>query len=102
MRLLLLIDIGLAVLFVISFIAFVYRESHYKEPILDLSIFKVKKFSLPVLSMMLSFIATFMISIVGPFYFQGVQHYSPSQVGILYLITPAVMIVAAPADRLAL
>lgn len=79
-----------------SLIAFVYWEAHYGKPLLDLSIFKIKKFMMPLLSMMLSFIPVFMLSIVGPFYFQGVLHYSPSQVGFLYLVTPAVMIVAAP------
>lgn len=80
----------------ISLVAFVYRESHCEKPLLDLSIFKVKKFSLPVISMMLSFIATFMLSIAGPFFFQGALQYTPSQIGMLYLVTPAVMVVAAP------
>ncbi|HTX44025.1 MAG TPA: MFS transporter [Methanocella sp.] len=80
----------------VALIAFVYRESSCKKPLLDLSIFKVKKFTLPVLGMMLSFIATFMLSVAGPFYFQGALHYTPSQVGILYLVTPLVMVVASP------
>lgn len=89
-------SLGFAAISALSLIAFLYRESHYEKPLLDLSIFREKKFSLPILSMMLSFIATFMFSIVGPFYFQGVLHYSPSQVGILYLITPLVMVIASP------
>jgi predicted MFS family arabinose efflux permease len=80
----------------ISLVVFVYRESHCEKPLLDLSIFQVKKFSLPVISMMLSFIATFMLSIAGPFFFQGALQYTPSQIGMLYLVTPAVMVVAAP------
>ncbi len=83
-----------------SLVAFVWRESACKEPLLDLSVFKVKKFALPVLCMMLSFIATFMLSVAGPFYFQGVLHYTPSQVGILYLVTPMVMIVASRAPTI--
>ncbi|BAI61551.1 MFS transporter [Methanocella paludicola SANAE] len=87
---------ALAVLAIVSFVAFIYRESHCAGPLLDLSIFRIKKFTLPVLAMILTFIANFMLSIVGPFYFQGVLHYSASQVGILYLVTPMVMVIAAP------
>jgi EmrB/QacA subfamily drug resistance transporter len=88
--------IAFAAIAIVSFAAFIYRESHSSAPLLDLSIFGIKKFSLPVLAMMLSFIANFLLSIVGPFYFQGVLHYSASQVGILYLVTPMVMVIAAP------
>jgi EmrB/QacA subfamily drug resistance transporter len=87
---------AMAVIAAGSMITFIYRESHCEKPLLDLSIFRIKRFALPVISMMLSFIATFMLSITGPFFLQGVLHYSPSQVGILYLITPVVMVVMAP------
>lgn len=90
------LTIGLAAITVVSLLGFVYQETNYKKPLLELSIFREKKFTLPVISMMLSFIASFMLSIVGPFYFQGFLHYSPAQVGMLYLITPAVMVIASP------
>jgi len=58
-----------------------------RAPILDLSIFRVKKFVLPIISMLLLFIiSSFTIFILGPFYFQGVMGYTPAQVGTVFLI----------------
>jgi len=53
-------------------------------------------FVLPCISMMLFFVSNLMISILGPFYFEGVMGYSASQVGLIYLIVPAIMAIGAP------
>jgi EmrB/QacA subfamily drug resistance transporter len=88
--------VALAVIFVISAAAFILREKRFKHPLLDLSIFKEKKFTLPALSMLLFFIGNFMLVIVGPFYFQGVMGYSAEQVGIIFLISPIIMVFGSP------
>jgi predicted MFS family arabinose efflux permease len=46
--------------------------------------------------MMLAFVATFMMNISGPFYFQGVMRYTPSQVGLVFLVVPVVTVIASP------
>ena len=46
--------------------------------------------------MMLAFVSSFMVNISGPFYFQGVMRYTPSQVGLVFLIVPVVTVVASP------
>jgi MFS family permease len=46
--------------------------------------------------MILFFIGNFMLVIVGPFYFQGVMGYSASQVGIIFLIIPIIMVFGSP------
>ncbi|MBP7071630.1 MAG: MFS transporter [Methanothrix sp.] len=53
-------------------------------------------FVLPCISMILFFVANMMISVLGPFYFEGVMDYTPSQVGLIYLIIPAIMVIGAP------
>lgn len=88
--------IALAIIFIISVVAFILREKYFEHPLLDLSIFKEKKFTLPAISMILFFIGNFMLSIVGPFYFQGVMGYSASQVGIIFLIVPIIMVFGSP------
>jgi len=35
---------------------------------------------------------------VGPFYFEGVMGFRPTQVGLVFLIVPVVMVVASPAS----
>jgi MFS family permease len=46
--------------------------------------------------MLLAFVSTFMMNISGPFYFQGVMGYTPSQVGLVFLVVPAVTVIASP------
>ena len=87
---------ALAVVFLFASVAFVYREMHFEHPILDISIFYDKKFTLPSLSMILFFIASFMLGIVGPFYFEGVMGYSPAQVGLIFLVVPIIMVFGSP------
>ena len=82
--------------FLLSTIIFILQESKCENPMLDLSIFKNKKFSLPVLSMLIFSIAYHMAIILGPFYFQGVMDYSPSQVGLVFMTVSLSMAVAAP------
>lgn len=86
----------LALIFLGSLVSFVVNESRQKTPLLDLSIFRYKMFVLASLSMILFFVANLMISVLGPFYFEGVMGYTASQVGMIYLIVPAIMVVGAP------
>ncbi len=51
---------------------------------------------LPVVAMLLYFVAAFMLNLVGPFYFEGVMGFSPATVGLVFLLLPAVMAVTAP------
>jgi EmrB/QacA subfamily drug resistance transporter len=89
--------LALALIFIGSLAAFVINESREMAPILDLSILRCRMFVLPCISMILFFVANMMISVLGPFYFQGVMGYTPSQVGLIYLIVPAIMVIGAPA-----
>lgn len=86
----------LALIFVISLVGFVVNESKQKAPLLDLSIFRYRMFVLPSISLILFFVANLMVSILGPFYFEGARGYTPSQVGLIYLILPAIMVIGAP------
>jgi len=89
-------NIALAMIFILSLAAFVINESRQKAPLLDLSIFRYRMFVLPCVSMIIFFVSNLMISILGPFYFEGVRGYTPSQVGLIYLIVPAIMVIGAP------
>lgn len=82
--------------FIFSSVIFIFQESKCKNPMLDLSIFKNREFSLPVLSLLIFSIALNMAIILGPFYFQGVMDYNPSQVGVLFMVISLAMALAAP------
>jgi EmrB/QacA subfamily drug resistance transporter len=76
--------------------AFVMWEVRASEPLLDLGFFRNRAFTRPLLGMMLAFVSSFMMNISGPFYFQGVMGYTPSQVGLVFLVVPVVTVVASP------
>jgi EmrB/QacA subfamily drug resistance transporter len=91
-----LVAVLCGVFFVAASSAFIAWESRCERPLLDLRVFRTRGFLLPVLAMMLFFVSSFMINVVGPFYFQGVMGFRPTQVGLLFLVVPLVMVVASP------
>jgi len=90
------VTVGYLLLFIASFGVFLVNESRHRDPLLDLSIFRNRKFTLPSIAMILLFISFFMVNLVGPFYFEGVMGLQPSQVGLVFLIAPIIMIIASP------
>jgi EmrB/QacA subfamily drug resistance transporter len=84
-------------IFVLSLIGFLYRESKCASPLLDISLFNNKKFTLPVLSMGLSYMAIIILGVLGPFYLEGALGYNAAQVGLLFMLSPLAMMFAAPA-----
>jgi EmrB/QacA subfamily drug resistance transporter len=87
----------LAAVFVGSTAGFILRERSAPQPLLELSLFANRAFLFPVIAMMLFFVSNFMINIVGPFYFEVVMGFRPTQVGLVFLIVPVVLVVASPA-----
>lgn len=76
--------------------AFVLIERRAKAPLVDLGLFAEPLYVLPVISMLLYFVAAFMLNLVGPFYFEAVMGFSPATVGLVFLLLPGVMVVMAP------
>jgi MFS family permease len=76
-------------LFVVGFFsvfgAFLYREITCASPILDLSLFRIRMFSLSSLSLLLVGVAQVMIGFMLPFYLQDVLHLAPSFIGLLFI-----------------
>jgi predicted MFS family arabinose efflux permease len=85
-----------ALLAVGSLLAFIWIELHQEAPLLDLGIFRIKKFVFPVISIILFIISSFAVFILGPFYFQGVMGFPPAKVGTVFLIVPAIMAIGSP------
>jgi predicted MFS family arabinose efflux permease len=89
-------SIGAGVVFLAALIVFIRHEKHCPAPLVDLSIFSHPAFLFPIIGLVLVFVANFMMAVVGPFYLEGVMGYRPSQVGMIFLINPAAMVVMAP------
>ncbi len=85
-----------AVVFAVSFAMFIWRERRAKDPLLDVSVFRVSRFTLIAASMAMFFVSVSMVVILGPFYYEGVMDYDPATVGIFFLILPSVTMFGSP------
>ena len=85
-----------ALVFVIMLVGFILWEKRAALPMLDISVFRVGRFTLAGISMMLFFASSIMVTALGPFYFEGVLGYSPEQVGLIFMVLPAVLVFGAP------
>ncbi|MGB7947125.1 MAG: MFS transporter [Candidatus Binatia bacterium] len=90
------LQVGLVAGLAIFFIAFLYRESSTASPILDLSLFRIRMFSLSSLSLLLVGVAQVMIGFVLPFYLQDILLLSPSFIGFLFVTAPVFTVTLSP------
>jgi len=85
--------IGIGVLILAGFVFFERRTDH---PSLDLSLFKIRSFSVPLISVSLSFAALQGTLLFLAFYMQLVRGYSPLQAGLLTVPFAIGQLLAAP------
>jgi EmrB/QacA subfamily drug resistance transporter len=82
-----------SILILAGFIAY---ERRVENPMLDLSLFRNKLFSISVISAVLNYICLFSILFLMPFYLIQGRGFSPSQAGLLLSVQPVVMAIVAP------
>ncbi|AOR23383.1 MFS transporter [Clostridium taeniosporum] len=80
----------------ISFAIFIILELKIENPLVDLSIFKNRVFSINVFCAFLSFVGISCINIIQPFYLQDVLELSPGTTGFIMMGYPIVLTVVAP------
>lgn len=80
----------------ISFILFLTVEKRREAPLLQLSIFQNKLFSLSIFCGFLSFLAMFCSNIMLPFYLQDAMGFSPAKAGLILMTYPLILSVVAP------
>lgn len=77
-------------------VAFVRRQNRLASPLLDLSLFRAKRFTAATLSVLLSFFGFFGLVFFLTQYFQVVQGLTPLQTGLWMLPLALASVVAAP------
>jgi predicted MFS family arabinose efflux permease len=96
---------ALSALFLLCLGALLIHESKTKAPFINLSLFRIRRFSFSVLSLLIMANCYAVIGFLVPFYLQGVLRLSASAAGLIFM-TPSVLTIAfAPlsgylADRL--
>lgn len=88
--------IGSVILAVTALILFVRVEKKEESPLLQLSIFKNRLFSLSILCGFLLFVSMSFSNIILPFYFQDAMKLSPAMTGIYMMTYPLVLMIVAP------
>jgi EmrB/QacA subfamily drug resistance transporter len=80
----------------ISLAKFIQIERSREQPMLDLTLFKVRVFSTSVLSAILNYIAIFVILFLFPFYLIRGREFSPAEAGLILTVQPLIMAIIAP------
>lgn len=75
---------------------FIFIEKRTEEPLLHLSIFENKLFSLSIFCGFISFVCISCSNIIQPFYLQDVLKLSPSVTGMFMMIYPLILSIVAP------
>ncbi|MDH3444696.1 MAG: MFS transporter, partial [Deltaproteobacteria bacterium] len=88
-----------------SLIAFVIHERRAKNPVVNLALFKIRRFSMSVVSLLVVASCYTLTGFLMPFYLQDILGLAPTQVGILFMLPSILTVGLAPlsgylADRL--
>ena len=83
-------------MFLITFIVFIIVEKRTEVPLLQLSLFKNRLFTLSIFCAFTSFIAISSSTIIMPFYLQYTKAYSPLFTGLILMVYPLILAVVAP------
>jgi len=81
--------------FVAVLVGFLAHERHVSNPIVNLSLFRIRMFAFSVLSLLIIGTTYTMMSFLLPFYIQDVLHLSASFMGLLFLVAPVFTIAFA-------
>lgn len=81
---------------IITFISFLYVETHVTAPILSLHIFKNMRFTLSIICAFLIFVTNFFFNVIAPFYLENALGMAANYAGYTLMIFPLVNVVVAP------
>ena len=79
-----------------SLAGFFMHESRTKNPFVNLELFKIRRFSFSVISLLVIGMCYSLTGFLLPFYLQDVLHLSPTQVGMLFMAPSILTVALAP------
>jgi EmrB/QacA subfamily drug resistance transporter len=75
---------------------FIIVEIKSSDPMIDMRLFRNRLFSVNLVTAILSFICTAGLTLLIPFFLEGVMGFNPAKIGLLMAIVPVCMGVLAP------
>lgn len=88
--------IALPLLFLGCLVGLVVHESRTKSPFIDLTLFKIRRFSFSVVSLLIMANCYTLISFLMPFYLQDILHLTPTSVGVIFMAPSILTVALAP------
>jgi EmrB/QacA subfamily drug resistance transporter len=79
-----------------SLAVFLLHESRAKSPFVNLELFRIRRFSCSVISLLVLAMCYSLTGFLLPFYLQDVLHLSPTQVGVLFMAPSVLTVALAP------
>ena len=76
--------------------AFLFHESRTASPFVNLQLFKIRRFSFSVVSLLIVAMCYSLTGFLLPFYLQDIIHLSPTKVGILFMAPSILTVALAP------
>ncbi|RZN36367.1 MAG: DHA2 family efflux MFS transporter permease subunit [Methanophagales archaeon ANME-1-THS] len=86
----------IVLVFITALLLFLYTELHVPQPMVDLSLFKIKTFLFGNLSVILISMSHYVLVFFTPFYLQRILHYTPDRIGLVMASFPLVVLIVAP------
>jgi EmrB/QacA subfamily drug resistance transporter len=79
-----------------SLCAFLFHEARAKNPVVNLALFKIRRFSMSVMSLLVIAMCYTLTGFLMPFYLQDILGLSPTQIGILFMLPSMLTVALAP------
>jgi EmrB/QacA subfamily drug resistance transporter len=99
-----LMDLELRILLVLilaaSFSGFLFREAYTTNPIVNLSLFKIRMFTFSTVSLLIVSTNYSLTAFLLPFYLQEILRLSPSFMGMLFMAAPIFTVTLGPVSGL--
>ncbi len=77
-------------------VSFIWLERRAAQPMLNLSLFESRTFSIANISALLNFMSQYVMVFLTPFYLQRLLHYPPGKVGLVMTAFPLAVMSVAP------
>jgi EmrB/QacA subfamily drug resistance transporter len=87
---------SLLCLVLLSGLAFAFHERAHPHPVVDFSLFRQRTFASACVSLLLSFIASFSVSVMLPFYFEQLRGWGSSLTGLMLTPYPLTLALVGP------
>ena len=81
--------------FALTLLGFLAHERRAINPVVNLSLFKIRMFTFSIVSLLIIATITSVLGFLMPFYLQDVLHLSPSFMGLIFLAAPVFTIALA-------